>query len=72
MHSIDNAFDGVPLGGDKHGIMGRGPSEMLQVSGNGRIRYQLRALNQLIGQGDSKQTNKRSTRHSSPEACRRC
>ena len=60
MHPIDNAFDGVPLGGDEYGIMGRVPSEMLHVSGNGIIKYELRALNQLIGRGDSKQKEKES------------
>ena len=69
MHPIDNAFDGVPLGGDKYGIMGRVPSEMLHVSGNGIIKYELRALNQLIGRGDSKQKEKRINRHSSSDAC---
>ena len=58
MHPIDNAFDGVPLGGDEYGIMGRVPSEMLHVSGNGIMKYELRALNQLIGRGDSKQKGK--------------
>ena len=54
MYDIDNAFVGVPLGGNKYCIMGRTPFEMLHLSWNRLFKHQFRAINQLIGPGDSK------------------
>lgn len=59
LHSIDNAFENVPFGDLVHGIFGCVPAEMLHVSGNGIMQYQLDVVNAIISSG----TNKRDTLH---------
>ena len=59
LHDIDNAFEKVPFGDLEHGIFGSVPAEMLHVSGNGIMQYQLDAINAIISTG----SHKRSTLH---------
>jgi len=59
LHCIDNAFEKVPFGDLEHGIFGCVPAEMLHVSGNGIMQYQLDVINEIISSGN----NKRSTLH---------
>jgi len=57
LHDIDNAFEFIPFGDVCHGIFGSVPAEMLHVSGNGIMQYQLDVVNDIISAG----TNKRNT-----------
>lgn len=60
LHDIDNAFDRVPFGNVRHGIFGSVPAEMLHVSGNGIMQYQLDVIHEIISSGQ----HKRKTLHS--------
>jgi hypothetical protein len=51
IHDINNAFDDVPFGDRQHGIFGCIPAEMLHVSGNGIMKYQLEIVNSIVGYG---------------------
>ena len=46
---IKNAFDGVPLSDQVHGLLGSVPSEMLHVSGTGILKYIFECLINIIG-----------------------
>jgi len=59
MHDIDNAFESIPFGDLRHGLFGSVPAEMLHVSGNGIMQYQLDVVNDIISSG----THKRNTLH---------
>jgi len=59
LHCINNAFEKVPFSDLVHGIFGCIPAEMLHVSGNGIMQYQLDVINEIISAG----SNKRSTLH---------
>lgn len=59
LHDIDNAFDRVPFGNVRHGIFGSVPAEMLHVSGNGIMQYQLDVIHEIISSGQ----HKRKTLH---------
>ena len=55
LHDIDNAFIGLPFADLTHGIFGCVPAEMLHVSGNGIMKYQLEIMQTIIGYGNRKQ-----------------
>jgi len=57
LHDIDNAFHDIPFGDLVHGIFGCVPAEMLHVSGNGIMQYQLDVVNEIISSGKNKQKN---------------
>ncbi len=59
LHDINNAFDSIPFGDLQHGLFGSVPAEMLHVSGNGIMQYQLDVINGIISAGP----NKRNTMH---------
>lgn len=48
LHNIDNTFENVPFGDLVHGIFGCVPAEMLHISGNGIMQYQLDVVNAII------------------------
>ncbi len=41
LHAFDNAFDKTPFADQVHGIFGCVPAEMIHVTGNGIMKYQL-------------------------------
>jgi hypothetical protein len=43
-----SAFDNVPLGDNVYGLLGYTPSEMLNVSGTGLLKYMFECLEMLI------------------------
>ncbi len=47
--NISNAFENVPFGDLKYGILGSVPAEMLQVSGTGLLKHMFSCLDNLIG-----------------------
>ena len=51
MHAFDNAFDKTPFADQVHGIFGCVPAEMLHVTGNGIMKYQLEIVKQIIESG---------------------
>lgn len=55
LHDIENAFANVPFGDLHHSIFGCIPAEMLHVSGNGIMQYQLDVINQIVSAGSNKQ-----------------
>ena len=57
LHNIDNAFYNLPFGDLVHGIFGCVPAEMLHVSGNGIMQYQLDVINEIISSGKNKRRN---------------
>jgi len=59
LHDIDNAFESISSGDLHHGLFGSVPAEMLHVSGNGIMQYQLDVINDIISAG----SNKRNTLH---------
>jgi hypothetical protein len=59
LHDIDNAFESISFGDLHHGLFGSVPAEMLHVSGNGIMQYQLDVINDIISAG----SNKRNTLH---------
>ena len=54
LHSFDNAFDKTPFADQVHGIFGCVPAEMLHVTGNGIMKYQLEVVKQIIESGSNK------------------
>jgi hypothetical protein len=53
-NNISNAFENVPFGDLKYGLLGSVPSEMLHVSGTGLLKHMLCCLDNLIGGPNSK------------------
>jgi len=51
LHAFDNAFDNTPFADQVHGIFGCVPAEMLHVTGNGIMKYQLEVVKQIIESG---------------------
>jgi hypothetical protein len=56
---IINAFEGVPLADQRHGLLGCVPSEMLHVSGTGILKYMFACLINLIGSPHQKKKTKK-------------
>ncbi len=54
LHAFDNAFDKTPFVDQVHGIFGCVPAEMLHVTGNGIMKYQLEVVKQIIESGTKK------------------
>jgi hypothetical protein len=47
--NISNAFENVPLGDLKYGLLGSVPAKMLHVSGTGLLKNMFGCLDNLIG-----------------------
>jgi hypothetical protein len=47
--NISNAFENVPFGDLKYGLLGFVPAEMLHVSGTGLLKHMFGCLDNLIG-----------------------
>jgi hypothetical protein len=47
--NISNAFENVPFGDLKFGLLGSVPAEMLHVSGTGLLKHMFGCLDNLIG-----------------------
>ncbi len=47
--NISNAFENVPFGNLKYGLLGSIPAEMLHVSGTGLLKHMFGWLDYLIG-----------------------
>jgi hypothetical protein len=47
--NISNAFENVPFGDLKYGLLGSVPTEMLHVSGTGLLKHMFVCLDNLIG-----------------------
>ena len=56
---IQNAFEGVPLSDNVHGLLGIVPAEMLHISGTGLLKYLFKSLCELIGTENSNKTRKK-------------
>ncbi len=54
LHAFDNAFDKTPFADQVHGIFGCVPAEMLHVTVNGIVKYQLEVVKQIIESGSNK------------------
>ena len=54
LHSLDSAFCNTRFSDMKHGIFGCVPAEMLHVSGNGIMKYQMDIINNIVGSGQNK------------------
>ena len=52
--NISNAFENVPFGDLKYGLLGSVPAEMLHVSGTGLPKHMFGCLDYLIGGPNSK------------------
>jgi hypothetical protein len=52
--SISNAFDNVPFGDLRYGLLGSVPAEMLHVIGTGLLKHMFGCLDYLIGGPNSK------------------
>jgi hypothetical protein len=52
--NISNAFENVPFGDLKYGLLGSVPAEMLHVSGTGLLKHMFGCLDNLIGGPNSK------------------
>ncbi len=52
--NISNAFENVPFGDLKYGLLGSVPAEMLHVSGTGLIKHMFGCLDNSIGGTNSK------------------
>ena len=52
--NISNAFENVPFGDVKYGLLGSVPAEMLHVSGTGLLEHMFGCLDYLIGGPNSK------------------
>jgi hypothetical protein len=48
-NNISNAFENIPFGDLKYGILGSVPAEMLYVSGPGLLKHMFGSLDKLIG-----------------------
>ncbi len=51
--NISNAFENVPFGDLKYGLLGSVPAEMLHVSGTGLLKHMFGCLDILIGAPNS-------------------
>jgi hypothetical protein len=60
MQKNSNAFDNVPFGNLKYGLLGSVPTEMLHVSGTGLLKYMFGCLDNLIGGPNSIKKDKES------------
>ncbi len=58
--NISNAFENVPFGDLKYGLLGSVPAEMLHVSGTGLLKHMFGCLDNLIGGPNSKKKDKES------------
>ncbi len=47
--NISNAFENVPFGDLKYGLLGSVPAEMLHVCGTGLLKHMFCCLDNLIG-----------------------
>jgi hypothetical protein len=47
--NISNAFENVPFGNLKYGLLGPVPAEMLHVSGTNLLKHMFGCLDKLIG-----------------------
>jgi hypothetical protein len=57
--NISNAYENVPFGDLKYGLLGSVPAEMLHVSsGTGLLKHMFRCLDNLIWGPDSKKDKK--------------
>ncbi len=52
--NISSAFENVPFGDLKYGLLGSVPAEMLRVSGTGLLKHMFGCLADLIGGPNSK------------------
>ncbi len=52
--NISNAFENVPFGDLKYGLLGSIPAEILHVSGTGLLKNMFGCLDNLIGGPSSK------------------
>jgi hypothetical protein len=52
--NISNAFENVPFGDLKYGLLGSIPAEILHVSGTGLLKHMFGCLDNLIGGPKSK------------------
>ena len=52
-HSIDNAFDKLPLADPYQGIIGMTPQEMLHVMGCGMFKYLILGVKDVIGENNT-------------------
>ncbi len=52
--NISNAFENVPFGDLKYGLLGSVPAEMLHVNGTGLLKHMFGWLDKLIGGTNSK------------------
>jgi hypothetical protein len=52
--NISNAFENVPLGDLKYGLLGSGPAEMLHISGIDLLKHMFGCLDNVIGGPNSK------------------
>ncbi len=52
--NISNAFENVPFGDLKYGLLGSVPAEMLHISGTGLLEHMFGCLDNLIGGPNSK------------------
>jgi hypothetical protein len=48
-NNISNAFEKVPFGDEKYGLLGSVPAKMLHVSGTGLLKHMFGCLDSLIG-----------------------
>jgi hypothetical protein len=51
--NISKAFENVPFGDLKYGLLGSVPAVMLHVSGTGLLKHMLGCLDNLIGDPNS-------------------
>jgi hypothetical protein len=58
--NISYAFENVPLGDLKYGLLGSAPAEMLHVSGTGLLKHMFGCHDNLIGGPNSKNKVKES------------
>jgi hypothetical protein len=56
--NINNAFDGVPISDNIHGIASIVPAEMLHISGTGILKYKFKSVWEMIGKKNANKTEK--------------
>jgi hypothetical protein len=54
--NISYAFENVPFGDLKYGLLGSVPAEMLHVSGTGLLKHMFGCLDEFIGGPDLRKT----------------
>ncbi len=47
--NISNAFENVPFGDLKYGLLGSAPGQIIHVSGTGLLKHMFDCLDDLIG-----------------------